>query len=170
MFIIMDEFNVSGTYIWYYCICKREVWLLAHGIEADQQDENIQMGNAIHETTYKRESKEIEFDHSKFDVISREDGKLIVGEIKKSSTYIDSARMQLLFYLKELEDSGIDAEGILLFPEEKKRETVLLDAENKKRLEAIIEEIKAIVAKEHPLAPIQNKYCKKCAYGEFCWA
>ena len=41
----MDEFKVSGTYIWYYCICQREVWLLAHALEADQQDENIQIGN-----------------------------------------------------------------------------------------------------------------------------
>ena len=47
--------------IWYYCICKREVRLLAHALEADQQDENIQMGNVIHETSYKRNSKEIGF-------------------------------------------------------------------------------------------------------------
>ncbi|PKM50353.1 MAG: CRISPR-associated protein Cas4 [Firmicutes bacterium HGW-Firmicutes-7] len=166
----MSEFNVSGTYIWYYCICKREVWLLAHGIEADQQDENMQMGSVIHETAYGRESKEIEFKHSKFDVMSKENGKLIVGEIKKSSRYIDSSRMQLLFYLKELEDNDIVAEGVLLFPEEKKRESIVLDSENRKRLEAIIEGIKGIVAEEYPPAPLQNKYCKKCAYGEFCWA
>lgn len=166
----MAGFNISGTYVWYYCICKREVWLLAHGIEADQQDENMQMGNVIHETTYMRDNKEIEFQHSKFDVISKENGELIVGEIKKSSRYIDSSRMQLLFYLKELEDNGIIAKGVLLFPDEKKREEVRLDSNNRKRLEVIMQDIIDIVAKEHPPAPLQNKYCKKCAYAEFCWA
>lgn len=166
----MDEFSVSGTYIWYYCICKREVWLLAHGIEADQQDENMQMGNAVHETAYRRDSKEIEFGHSKFDVITKENGKLLVGEIKKSSRFMESARMQLLFYLKELEEKGIHAEGALLFPEEKKRETVVLDDNSRKSLEAMVEDIKNIVNKEYPSLPFWNKYCKKCAYAEFCWA
>lgn len=166
----MNEFNVSGTYIWYYCICKREVWLLAHGLEADQQDENMQMGNVIHETSYSRNSKEVGFGHSKFDVISKDNGKLLVGEIKKSSRFIESSRMQLLFYLKELSDNNIDAEGMLMFPDEKKREVVKLDKENKMELERIIKDIKYIVNLEQAPPPVKIKYCKKCAYAEFCWA
>ncbi|MDW5298891.1 MAG: CRISPR-associated protein Cas4 [Sedimentibacter sp.] len=166
----MDEFNVSGTYVWYYCICKREVWLLAHALEADQQDENMQMGNLIHETSYSRNSKEVGFGHSKFDVISRDDGKLIVGEMKKSSRFIGSSRMQLLFYLKELSDNNIEAEGVLLFPDEKKREVVILDEESKLEIENIIKDINHIVNLEHAPLPVMNKYCKKCAYAEFCWA
>ena len=166
----MDEFNISGTYIWYYCICKREVWLLAHALEADQQDENMQMGNVIHETSYSRNSKEIGFGHSKFDVISRDNGKLIVGEMKKSSRFIESSRMQLLFYLKELSDNNIDAEGVLLFPDEKKREVVKLDEESKLKIENIKKDIYSIVNLEHAPFPVMIKYCKKCAYAEFCWA
>lgn len=166
----MEEFKVGGTYIWYYCICKREVWLLAHGIEADQQDENMQMGNVIHESSYQRDSKEIQFKDSKFDVISKDNGKLVVGEIKKSSKYLESAKMQLLFYLKELEESGISAEGVLMFPDEKKRETVVLDDESKKKLENIVSDIERIVSMEKPPEPFRINFCKKCAYAEFCWA
>lgn len=166
----MGEFEVSGTYIWYYCICKREVWLLAHAIEADQQDENMQIGNVIHDTAYSRNSKEVGFGHSKFDVISRENGKLVVGEIKKSSRFIESSRMQLLFYLKELADNNIEAEGVLLFPDEKKREVVILDEESKLIIENIIKDINYIVNLEQAPLPVMIKYCKKCAYAEFCWA
>lgn len=166
----MDEFKVSGTYIWYYCICKREVWLLAHGMEADQQDDNMQIGNVIHETTYKRESKEIQFKNSKFDIISKDNEKLVIGEIKKSSKYIESAKMQLLFYLKELEENAILAEGVLMFPEEKKREKVILDSANKDKLNNVIADIEKIVSNENPPLPVKIHYCKKCAYAEFCWA
>jgi CRISPR-associated exonuclease Cas4 len=166
----MEDFNVSGTYIWYYCICKREVWLLAHGLEADQQDENMRIGNVIHETSFNRNSKEIEFGHSKFDIISRENGKIIVGEVKKSSRFIESSRMQLLFYLKELSDNNIDAEGVLIFPDERKREVVILDDENKIKLENMIKDIKYIVNLDKAPEPVMSKYCKKCAYAEFCWA
>lgn len=167
---MMNEFNVSGTYIWYYCICKREVWLLAHGLEADQQDENMQIGNVIHETSYGRNSKEVGFGHSKFDVISKGNGKLIVGEIKKSSRFTESSRMQLLFYLKELSDNDIEAEGALMFPDEKKKEVVKLDEDSKIKLESIIKDIKRIVNLEQAPPPVVIKYCKKCAYAEFCWA
>ncbi|SHO50572.1 CRISPR-associated protein Cas4 [Anaerocolumna xylanovorans] len=166
----MEDFKVTGTFIWYYCICKREVWLLAHGMEADQQDENMQMGNAIHETSYKRDSKEVEFAGSKFDVISKENGKLIVGEIKKSSKYLESAKMQLLFYLMELEESGIYAEGELLFPEEKKKETVILTEDTRKQLKQVIEDIKRIAVMPLPMMANRIKYCKNCAYSEFCWS
>jgi CRISPR-associated exonuclease Cas4 len=166
----MEDFKVTGTYIWYYCICKREVWLLAHGIEADQQDDNMQMGNAIHETSYKRDAKEIEFAGSKFDVISKENGKLIVGEIKKSSRYLESARMQLLFYLLELEEAGIPAEGELLFPEEKRKETVILTESTKAQLKQVIEDIIRIADTPLPLPANHINYCKSCAYSEFCWS
>ncbi len=166
----MNEFNVSGTYIWYYCICKREVWLLAHALEADQQDENMQIGNVIHETTYSRNSKEIGFANSKFDIISKDNGKLIVGEIKKSSRFVESSQMQLLFYLKELSDNNISAEGVLMFPDEKKREVVKLDEDSKVKLENIVSDIKRIVNLEQAPPAEMIKYCKKCAYAEFCWA
>ncbi len=166
----MEDFRVTGTYIWYYYICKREVWLLAHGIEADQQDNNMQIGNAIHETSYKRDTKEIEFAGSKFDVISKEKGKLIVGEIKKSSKYVESARMQLLFYLLELEEAGIYAEGELLFPEEKRKETVILTEDAKEQIKQVIEDIRRIADMLLPLPANHIKYCKNCAYSEFCWS
>ena len=53
----IDEFRITGTYVWYYCICKREVWLLSRGITPDQSDENMEIGRFLHEKAYAREKK-----------------------------------------------------------------------------------------------------------------
>lgn len=110
MFFNLNEFKITGTYVWYYCICKREVWLLSRGINPDQSDENMDIGRFLHENTYSREKKEIDFCGMKLDILKKESGQLVIGEIKKSSKYIESAEMQLLHYLNELNKLGIEAE------------------------------------------------------------
>ena len=92
MFFNPDEFRITGTYVWYYCICKREVWLLSRGITADQSNENMDIGRFIHESAYSRDKKEIDFYGMKFDIIKKENGQFVVGEIKKSSRYLESAK------------------------------------------------------------------------------
>lgn len=170
MFFNPGEFKITGTYVWYYCICKREVWLLSRGITPDQSDENMEIGRFLHEHAYSREEKEIDFYGMKLDVLKKENGQLVVGEIKKSSKYMESARMQLLHYLNELEKQGIEAEGVLLVPEEKKRQSIILDEEGKKELNEVWEGIMKIVTCEVPPKPEKIKYCKNCAYSELCWS
>ena len=170
MFFDVNEFKITGTFVWYYCICKREVWLLSRGITPDQKDENIDIGRFIHENAYSREKKEVDFYGMKFDIVKKEHDQLIIGEIKKSSKYMESARMQLLHYLNELEEQGIHAEGVLLVPDEKKRESIVLDKENKKKLDEVLEGIDEIVLFEVPPKPTKINYCRNCAYNELCWA
>lgn len=166
----MEDFSTTGTYIWYYFICKREVWLLAHAMEADQENDNIRLGNFIHEKSYNREKKEMAFGNNQFDIVYQKEGKLVVGEVKKSSRYLTSARMQLAFYLKKLMEAEIYATGEIRIPEEKKKEEIILDEETKDKLEQVEQEIVKIVNEEKPPIPVKNKYCKNCAYSEFCWS
>ena len=118
--------EVTGTLVWYYKICKREVWMMARGILPDQKDENIDYGRFLHEETYKRNEKEVMFGNVRFDVIFKNEEKLVIGETKKTSKYEDASKYQLAFYLKVLKEAGIYAEGQLLYPEEKKRVDVIL--------------------------------------------
>lgn len=164
------DFYVTGTLIWYYYICKRQVWLLAHGIEPDQEDENIRIGRLIGETSYEREKKEIDIATGKFDVMRREGENLVVGEIKKSSRFVDSAGKQLLFYLFQLKEMGIEARGELLVPEERKKFSFNLDEESEKEIKKAIKEIEKIVFTPLPPPGVKNKYCVKCAYADFCWS
>ena len=97
--MVDKEFQVNGTLIWYYYICKRQVWLQAHSLGPDQDDENISKGRNIHEFSYPRDKKELDLGHIKIDLLRSEKGNLILGEIKKSSRFLTSATRQLQFYL-----------------------------------------------------------------------
>lgn len=165
----MEEIEIGGTLIWYYYICRREVWLMGHSIIPDQENDNIIIGKTIDETSYVREKKQINVGHSKIDVLHMENGKIVIGEVKKSSRYRQSARMQLAFYLANLRERGIEAEGELRFPKEKLRETVVLDDITQTELEFIQNEIKNIMALPRPLPPEKQKNCANCAYAEYCW-
>lgn len=122
-----NDIHVSGTLIWYFYICHREVWLIGHQITPDQDNDNVSLGRFIQDYSYLRERKELQVGNSKMDVFHVSDGGLVVGEVKKSSKYSESARMQLAFYLAELKERGIEARGELRFPLEKGRELVVLD-------------------------------------------
>lgn len=161
---------VTGTDIWYYFICKRESWLMAHSIAPDEEDENVDIGRFIHEYRYGREKKEVAVDSIKMDRVKKVNGELVVQEIKKSSKFLESARFQLLYYLQTLKKMGIDARGELLFPEEKKKEIVELTAGAEERLDAAVEEIRKIARHPTPPEPKKINFCGKCAYREYCWA
>lgn len=161
--------NVTGTLIWYYYVCKRQVWLIAHHIEPAQDNPYIELGRFIHETTYLNERKEVKTDYGVFDVVKKHNDNLVVAEIKKSSRFKHSARMQLCFYLLGLKRMGIVAKGELRFPKERKREVVELTPEIEKELDLAVEEIIAIAKEELPPAPVKNRFCSKCGYKELCW-
>ncbi|WP_073146877.1 CRISPR-associated protein Cas4 [Paramaledivibacter caminithermalis] len=162
--------KVNGTLIWYYFICKREVWLMSHQLIPDQENSNIDIGRFLHEESYKRDKKEISLGNIIIDVMKKENGELIVGEVKKSSRFKESARMQLLYYLKELKDKGIVAKGVLMFPKEKEREEIELTKEDEKELDKVVRDILRIIYLDKPPKAIKNKYCKKCAYSELCFS
>ncbi len=160
----------AGTLIWYYFICKREVWLMARSIVPEQDHDLVAMGRWIEETTYQRSRKRINLEHVVIDVMNVEKGKILVGEVKKSSRYVKSATMQLAYYLFVLKQKGIHAEGVLLFPKERKRLQVVLDERLEQELLAVLRDIQAIIRKEVPPPPVPCRFCKKCAYAEFCWS
>src|SRR5690606_29371924 len=123
------EIKVSGTLMWYYYICHREVWLMARHVEPESDHANLELGRFLQETAYPRNKKEVMVGHLKFDLVRKKDGQWVIGEVKKSSRYEKSAIMQLALYLYELQELGIKAQGELLFPEEKKRLAVALTPE-----------------------------------------
>ena len=161
--------QITGTLIWYYYICPREVWLMSHELNPNQEDSFLEIGRLLQEDSYKREKKEIAVGNMKIDLIKKGNGRLIIGEVKKSSHFENSARMQLAFYLYRLKRYGVKAEGELLIPKEKKRISVRLTSDLEDELERSFKNIRKIINQEMPPEPTKNKYCHSCAYREFCW-
>ncbi|MCF6464457.1 CRISPR-associated protein Cas4 [Clostridium sp. Cult2] len=166
----MNDLTINGTLVWYYFICKREVWLMAHNIIPDQDDPNIDLGRFIHENSYSREKKELSLGNVKLDILNKREGRLLIGEVKKSSKYLESAKMQLSYYLLELKRHGLEGTGILMFPKERKRIEIKLDDELIEKLEEIERDILRICYEPFPQKPKKINFCNKCGYREFCWA
>ena len=163
------ELNIGGTLIWYYYICQREVWLIGHGIEPEQENDYIALGRHIHEIFYRRRKRELTIDNTiKIDILP---GRKVIGEIKKSSRYLKSAKMQVAFYIYYMKrEKGISMDGLLLIPEERKRIRISLTPELEEELERTIEDIERILRMERPPPAVKISYCSKCAYRSMCWA
>ncbi|MDK2835974.1 MAG: CRISPR-associated exonuclease Cas4 [Thermosediminibacterales bacterium] len=162
--------SITGALVQSYNICKRQAWLMAHQIIPDQEHPFIEIGRLIDEESNGRDKKKVNFENIVLDLIRSNDEDLLVGEVKKSSRAEESARMQLAFYLYKLKQSGINARGILLFPEERKRVMLELTPELENRVEEVIKEIEKLILKEMPPPFKKIRYCKNCGYKEFCWS
>ena len=169
MRLVNDSSKITGTLIWYYYICHREVWLMAHEINPEAENVLLELGRLIHEESYPRNKKEFSAPGMKIDIIREREGELIVGEIKKSSRFVDSARMQLVYYLYSLRQMGIEAKGELLIPKERKRISVELTRELQCMLEAAMQDIQEIISLSTPPPSMRIPFCRSCAYAEFCW-
>lgn len=165
-----NDLHVTGTLVWYYYICPREVWLMARNMLPDQDNANVDLGRFIGENTYQRDKKEVSLGNIRIDIMRRERGKLVIGEVKKSSKFEKSAMMQLAFYLLELKEVGIEAEGELMFPKEKKKVQVELTGELIAQVEKAKKDILRIIYLDKPQAPKKITFCRNCAYAEFCWS
>lgn len=165
----MNEIRITGNTIQYYYICKRKVWMSVRQIDPDEDNPHLEFGRFISQSTYSRNKKEIKLENIIVDLSKLEDSRIIIGEVKKSSRAAHAARMQLCYYLYVLKEYGIDAEGELLFPKEKKKEKVFLTDEAIKELEDAMEDIRNIASGGIPPPAVKIGYCTNCAYREFCW-
>ena len=161
--------KITGVMVQYYIACKRELWFFANHINMNYDNVYIQLGRLIHEKSFSQEKKNISIDNIiSFDFIKKK-GNIVVFEIKKSSRLEEPVRWQLYYYLWYLKQKGIEAEGILTYPKERKREKVTLKKEVEERFPEILKDIESIVKEQNPPKPEKKPYCKKCTYYELCW-
>jgi CRISPR-associated exonuclease Cas4 len=168
--MISLEIKVNGTLVWYYTVCKREVWLMSRNLTPDQDDENILKGKISQEEHYVRNKKEIAIDGIKVDMIASKNGKIVVSEIKKSSKYLEAATLQLKYYLYVLRGHGVYAIGEIRVPDERRVTNVSLEEQDIEEIRRIESEIANLISKITPPEAKKIRFCGKCAYSEFCWA
>lgn len=162
--------SITGTLVWYYAICPREAWLMAHEIEPEREFDLLFEGRLNQEAHYERATKELSLPGMRLDQVRREKGRLVVSEVKKSSRYLPATRLQLGYYLWRLAEEGMEASGEILIPEERKRETLELTPELRTEVEDLVAKIEDLTSRPAPPAAVKIPFCKKCAYSEFCWS
>ncbi|HIT71482.1 MAG TPA: CRISPR-associated protein Cas4 [Candidatus Scatovivens faecipullorum] len=163
--------KVTGTIINYYFHCKRQCYLFANRINLEDNSEDVRVGKILHEIKAKDGSNtEIKYEDMVIDKITSK----YIEEYKKSDSDTEASKMQLLFYLKNLKEKGIEKEGKLIYHEKNKKENnkteiIKLDEKNLKELENCINEIEILVNQKEVPKVENTKKCKKCAYYEYCY-
>ncbi len=165
--INLEELKISGLKVNYYFICKRKLWLFDRKITMEDKSEKVLLGALLHEISYKKEKpKEVLIDNLiSIDILD----SFNIREVKYSDKMEKADRMQILYYLYYLKKLGIKKKGIINYPKQKKREFIELKPENEKEIEKTLIEIDKILKQEKPPPVIDEPYCKKCAYFEFCY-
>lgn len=181
--------KITGTHIAYYFICARKLWFFCKGIRCEQESDAVRMGKHIHETSYKREKKEIKIDGViVVDWIDHE--KKVIHEVKKSDKMETSHTWQLKYYMWYLEQKGLDVAddqalqgfetlggleedgytGELNYPRLNKKKSIVLTVKDRNEIEdTIIPNIEQIANLKKPPSTIDWKVCKTCSYNELCY-
>lgn len=163
---VENPFRVTGVMMQYYHVCKRELWFESRNLEIDRENPTVVRGTHVDETAYSENRRSLRLGMISLDLL--EDGRIV--EIKPSSALTEPARMQLLYYLWYLDRvAGVEKEGVLAHPRERRRETVELTDERAQTVEESIQGIHAIVISEAPPAAEEKPFCESCAYHDFCW-
>ncbi len=163
-----DEFHVTGVMMQYYVVCERELWFAANHLEIDRDNAAVVRGTQVDENAYAEKRRHVSIDGTiAIDVL--DDGRVM--EVKPSSSLVEPAKLQLLYYLWYLEHVvGVERDGVLAHPTEREREPVELTPENETRVEDAIRGVHAIVTAERPPPAEEKPFCDACAYHDFCWS
>lgn len=164
------QIEIQPNWLYSYLICKRQAWLISHGIEGFQKNVYLDLGRLVHEETYDRyKHEQILLEGAKIDVIYKGKHVAVIGEIKLSSRRINEAKMQLLYYCYILKQKGVEHTAELLIPKEKKRIKVELDQNAESELQKKLVELSEVINLPSPPHAKRIPSCGKCAYEEFCW-
>ena len=133
----------------------------------EDKSEKVLLGALLHEISYKKDKpKEVLIDNLiSIDILD----SFNIKEVKYSDKMEKADRMQILYYLYYLKKLGINKKGIINYPKQRKRKFIELKPEDEKEIEKILIEIDKILKQEKPPPVINEPYCKKCAYFEFCY-
>jgi CRISPR-associated exonuclease Cas4 len=163
-----EEFRVTGVMMQYYFVCERELWFLSRDVEIDRDTVSIVRGTNVDDSAYSEKRRSMSIDGMiALDLL--DDGRVV--EVKPSSKLTEPARMQLSYYLWYLKHVvGVEKEGVLAHPRERKRESVELTGEREEKVEQAIRGIHEVVTRETPPPAEEKPYCQSCAYHDFCWS
>ncbi|MBJ8054314.1 CRISPR-associated protein Cas4 [Bacillus cereus] len=159
---------MKGTYIHYYFVCHRKLWLFVHQIQQEKESTRVIEGKILHDFAYQRmEHRELDIENAgKIDGIQDS----YVREIKLTSKMKEADQWQLLYYLSELKKRGVTKKGLLSYTKEKRTEEIVLTEGEEQELENIQKRIHAIILKEFPPKIDKKTYCPSCAYYDFCFS
>ncbi|MBU0463854.1 MAG: CRISPR-associated protein Cas4 [Proteobacteria bacterium] len=163
-----NPLHYTGTQINYYFLCHRKLWYFMRHISMEQNSDLVYLGKVIHESSYDRESKEIDIDDTiKIDFVDKEG---VIHEVKKSKKVEEPNIWQVKYYIWYLKQKGVgDITGKINYPKLRKTLEVFLEPGDEEKIMTMLEDIKTISQMDLPPAAEKKKICRSCSYNDLCW-
>jgi len=166
--ILEADVPIRGVEVNYYVVCPRKCWLFVHGMEHEAISELVALGRLLHERSFRRETQR----NVDIEGFARVDftSEGIVHEVKHGPAQHRAHVLQVAYYLRLLRERGIETQGIIHYPRQRRREVVRLTPELEGELQTTLERIRELrKTSSPPHVPRRMSICRSCAYDEFCW-
>lgn len=162
-----ENLHITGVKVNYFFVCPRKLWLFDRGIQMEKESDRVLLGKLLDEESYprKRRRRITIDDLIAVDILDEH----AIQEVKYSEALRKASIMQIGYYLYYLRNLGIEREGILSYPRQRRQERVVLTEEMVKELEESLQRIAEILSQDHPPKVVRKPYCRRCAYFEFCF-
>lgn len=158
--------DVGGVHVKYVHHCHRQLWLYARGVRPEHLSDQVQFGEAVHDTSYRR-SQPVDLGAAKLDHL---DGGLWVHEIKSSTVARAADEAQAIHYCYRLREIGVDAQGAILhYPAIRRTVRLPYTAEEEARARADIAAVLGVVGLPDSPDRLARARCKGCSYTDYCW-
>ncbi|RQP11215.1 MAG: CRISPR-associated protein Cas4 [Chryseobacterium sp.] len=168
-----------ATHINYFFVCKRKLWLFSNGINMEHTSDTVYDGKMLHENSYpqraqKHNEMELSAQYGDIELTGKIDfydaATKTIHETKRSDKVETAHEWQAKFYIWLLELNGIsDATATLEYPKLRQTNQVQFTETDRQRLQALVHEIREMIASENCPPRINSKICKSCSYFELCY-
>lgn len=159
--------DVGGVHVKYLYHCRRQLWLYARGVRPEHLSAAVQLGEAVHDTSYAR-STPVDLGAARLDHV---DGQQWVHEVKSSSRPTDADAAQAIHYCYRLQAVGVAAEGAVLHYPKTRRTKRIIYGEREIR-QAAGDVVEAVAVASLPMSPprLSRTACRGCSFIDYCWA
>ncbi|MFB7900145.1 CRISPR-associated protein Cas4 [Streptomyces xiamenensis] len=158
--------DVGGVHIKYLYHCPRQLWLYVRGVRPEHLSATVQLGEAVHDSTYTRNSP-VDLGAAKLDFV---DGQQWVHEVKSSSRPTAGDRAQGLHYCHQLHRLGVEAQGAILhYPATRRTERLPYTGEAAVQAEADIQAVLDVTAAPSSPERLARSRCRGCSFTDYCW-
>lgn len=166
--VLGEEVPIRGIEVNYCVVCPRKCWFFMHGLEQETGSDLVALGRLLHESSFRRQLQR----NVEIEGFARVDftAEGIVHEVKHGPAQHQAHVVQVAYYLWLLRERGIETQGILHYPRQRRREVVRLTPQLESELQATLRRIREIRAMpKPPSVPRRMAVCRSCAYDELCW-
>lgn len=163
----MREADIGGVHIKYLYHCQRQLWLYARGIRPEHLNIAVQLGEAVHDTSYQRNAP-VDLGAARLDHM---DGQHWVHEVKSSTRPTPADEAQAIHYCHQLHEVDVPAQGAVLhYPKTRRTKKIIYGASEVEQARADIHRALAVVSADTPPPRLTRSACRGCSFLDYCWS